>query len=422
MAAALHDGHAPHLALVAAHPARLGGMEKFGRFVARAALSAGWRVTVALSGEDIYSELAGTGGGRLHVDRVDWLDATFAGDRPYTWSRIVHRRRWFRATRPDVALFVQSSNTPFRASIVGAWLAGVPVVSTHRTLPWPVENPPIGRHFFGLVPGLGLHRRKVIRKTWLTAMLARRVVYNSRPVRQAYERDYKYPCAKGCVIPNGVDISRSEPTQGAGERTAVTIGFVGRISREKRLDVLFHAVAAPRTGRRVLIRLHGDGPEREPLTALAGELGIADRVAWCGPLKEVGSVYQGCDLVVLCSPREASSNMVLEAMAAGKPAIVTEVGGLPELIDHGRCGLSVPPADVPALTSAITRLVEDDDLRTELGLRAQAKARREHDSATITAAWLRLLNEAAGLFPSLVAEESAASSLALGSLEGLPVR
>lgn len=397
MTSGISNESTPHLALVAAHPGRMGGMEKYGRFVARAALSAGWPVTVALSGEDIYSELAEVGNSRLCVDRVDWLDATFAGDRRYQWPLILERRRWFRKTRPNVALFIQSSNTPMRASIVGAWLAGVPIVSTHRTLPWPVENPPIGRHLFGLVPGLGLHRRKVTRKTWLTARLARCVVYNSRQVRQAYERDYLYPHCKGRVILNAVDTPPAEPTEGDSTRTSVTIGFVGRISREKRLDVLFRAVAALRTNRRVMIQVHGEGPEQRTLAALADELHIADHVQWCGPTNDVRPAYRQCDLVVLCSPREASSNMVLEAMAAGRPVIVTDVGGLPELIDHGRCGWCVPPTDIPALTAAIARLVEDDGLRTDLGMRAQAKARREHHPASIAAAWLDVLREAAGL-------------------------
>ncbi|MBP7937173.1 MAG: glycosyltransferase family 4 protein [Phycisphaerae bacterium] len=416
------DISVPHLALVAGHPARLGGMEKFGRFVVRAALSAGWPVTIALSGEDIYSELAGSGRARLRVDRVDWLDATFAGDRRYQWPLILERRRWFSRTRPDVALFVQSSNTPLRASVVGAWLANVPVVSTHRTLPWPVENPPIGRHLFGLIPGLGLHRRQVIRKTWLTARLARCVVFNSQRVRQAYEREYGYPRDKGRVIPNAVEAVSAGLGEGEPSPATITIGFVGRVSREKRLDVLLRAVAALRTDRRVRIRIHGDGPERELLAALASDLSIADLIDWCGPADDVGPAYRACDLIVLCSPRESSSNMVLEAMAAGKPTIVTDVGGLPELVDHGRCGWCVPPTDIEALTSALTTLIADDRLRADLGVKARAKARREHDPASIAAAWLDVLREAAGLAICRGVRTLPASTLALGNLDGLAAR
>lgn len=422
MASGISNESVPHLTLVTAHPVRMGGMEKFGRFVARAALSAGWPVTVALSGEDIYSELAESGNGQLSVDRVDWIDATFAGDRRYQWPLILQRRKWFRRTRPDVALFVQSSNTPFRAAIAGAWLAGVPIVSTHRTLPWPVEDPPIGRHLFGLIPGLGLHRRKVIRKTWLTARLARYVVYNSRQVQQVYEREYLYPHNKGRVILNAVDSPRNETTEANAAPAAVRIGFVGRISKEKRLDVLFRAVAALRAKRRVVIRLHGDGPERESLTMLANELRIADRIEWHGPTGNVGPAYRECDLVVLCSPRESSSNMILEAMAAGKPVIVTDVGGLPELIDHGRCGLCVPPADVQALTAALARLVEDDRLRADLGMNAQIKAQAKHNPTSIAAAWLEILREAAGLVQHRGADTQSLSSLPPGTLDGLPAR
>lgn len=409
----------PHLAVVTAHPGRLGGMEKFGRFVVRSALSAGWPVTVALSGEDIYSDLAEGQRAPLLVDRVAWLDATLAGDRRYRWPLILDRRRWFRRVRPHVALFIQSSNTPLRASVAGAWLAGAPIVITHRTLPWPMEDPPVRKHLFGLLAGWRLHRRKVVRKTWLTAKLARYVVYNSQQVRRAYETEYLYPYSKGCVIPNAAEAEPNEPHRPDRTPGTVAIGFVGRLSREKRLDILFRAAASLRTGRSVLIRLYGDGPEREPLRALANALHIADRIEWCGSVDDVRCAYRRCDLVVLCSPREASSNMVLEAMASGKPAIVTDVGGLPELVDRGRCGLCVPPGDVQALAAALARLIENDRLRADLGKEARLKARRDHDPASIAVAWLDLLRTAAGLTGPAVADSAPLAGRAIGTFDGL---
>ncbi|MBI4578297.1 MAG: glycosyltransferase family 4 protein [Planctomycetes bacterium] len=398
-----------HLALVVGHPARTGGMETFCRFLAETVLAAGWRITVALSGENVYGPLRAAFGERIDIDEVDWIDRACAGDREYTWSRIADRRRWFRRVRPDVAVVVQSSNTPFRCAVVGARLAGVPVVSTHRTMAWPVEDVPSRRHVFGLVPGIGLHRRRVVAKTWLTALLARRVVYNSEEVRREYERLYRYPCRRGVVISNAVMTVVEPPVRGptdlslAASRSlpdsgidAVTIGFVGRIGSDKRLDVLLRAVAAMKSEVPVRVALYGEGAQRASLAELAAELGIANRVEWGGITDDPWSAYGRMDVVVLCSPRESSSNMVLEAMAAGKPVVVTETGGMAELVDRGRCGICVPPLAVDVLTMVLEKLAGNPELRRQLGERARAKAMTEHDPRAIGRQWMSLLSDLAG--------------------------
>ncbi|HSW45208.1 MAG TPA: glycosyltransferase family 4 protein [Phycisphaerae bacterium] len=386
-----------HVAVVSGHPAQTGGMEKFCRFLVRSLLETDWLVSAALSGHNIYDELETTSGGRLGIDRVEWLDHTFAGDRDYQWSRIADRRRWFRRVRPDVAVFVQSSNTPLRASIVGAALAGVPIVTTHRTMPWPVEDVPAHRHFFGLLPGLHLHRRKVVFKTWLTAGMARATVFNSHEVRANYERLYLYPPRKSIVIPNVVEPpAEAGPVQRASAPSdGCTIGYVGRISREKRIEVLIHALARMDTPRPVRLMLWGEGPEQPKLTALADEVGVSERITWAGPTRDVWSAYRQCDVVTLCSPRESSSNMILEAMAAGLAVVVTRVGGLPELVDHGRLGICVPPLEPHALAAALTGLVENEPLRRELGRRARQAVLQRHDPRGIADQWRHLLRQAA---------------------------
>lgn len=383
-----HDRRMPHLALVTAHPGPIGGMEKFARFLARTALSAGWRVTVALSGEDLFSGMAGA----VRVERVDWLDATFRGDREYRASTILDRRRWFRRVRPDVAVFVQSSNTPFRAAVVGAALARVPVVTTHRTLPYVIAAVPSRRHFFGLLPGLGLYARRMVARTWLTAALAARVVFNSEQVRREYERCYRYPQSRGVVIANAVD-APERPEGPTGTGGPLTIGFVGRISREKRIDVLLEAVAAMRSSRCVQLAFWGDGDKREILIERAGELGLSGRVEWNPPTPDVWPAYGRCDVVVLCSPRESSSNMILEAMAAGCAVVVTDVGGMRELVADGEAGMIVPPEEPAALAAALDRLAGDDALRRRLGARAREEARRAHDPLQIGRQWLDTLEQ-----------------------------
>jgi glycosyltransferase involved in cell wall biosynthesis len=371
-------------------------MEKFCRFLADIAADAGWRVTVALSGEDIYDGLRIAYPDRMVVDHVEWIDRTCAGDREYRWSRICERWRWFRGAQPDVAVVVQSSNTPFRCAIVGAKLAGVPVISTHRTMAYPVEDVPSRRHCFGLLPGIGLHRRRVIAKTWLTAMLASRVVYNSETVRREYEALYRYSPERGLVIRNAVGIA-NPPVQGqTGLSKCVTIGFVGRIGADKRLDILLRSVARMEYRSMVRVIVYGEGAEQPALERLAAELGIAGRVEWRGLAPDLESAYSEMDIVVLCSPRESSSNMVLEAMVAGKAVVVTQAGGMAELVGDGRYGICVPALNVSVLTIALDRLTTDDEFRRRLGQLARSQAIRHHKPADVGRAWLSLLCEAAG--------------------------
>ena len=388
----------PHLALITGHPGAIGGMEKFARFLVHIVLSAGGRVTVALSGENIFAPVGLAFGHALSVERVNWIDVNFTGDRGAGLATVLARRRWFRQIRPDVAVFVQSSNTPFRASVAGAALAGVPIIITHRTMPYVI--PPVAprRHVFGLLPGLGLYRRKMVAKTRLIAALATRIVYNSEQVRCEYQRDYGYPAAKGVVIPNALEMPLAAPQLASTEPASrpLTIGYVGRLAREKKLDVLLRAVAALRSQPPARLALWGEGAQRPILEILAAELGIADRTTWHGHTDDVASAYRQCDLVVLCSPRESSSNMILEAMAAGRAVVVTSVGGQPELVEHGRCGVIVPPADPAALAHALDNLIANPAARLELGQKARESVGTRHDPQAIAGLWLETLSEAAG--------------------------
>lgn len=379
-----------HLALVTANPLRIGGMQTFSRFLVGIACEAGWRVTVALSGEDVFTGIRGS----LDVRQLDWVDADLAGDRRYHMRTILARRRWFREHRPDVALFVQSSNTPFRSSVVGAVLAGTPVVMTHRTMPWIRDFVPAGRHLSGLLPGFGLHNRRQVFKTRIAAALASRIVYNSEFVRQEYESIYGYPRSKGCVILNAAPPAESvvarRPLQ-----DCVVIGYLGRLADEKRIDVLIRAFAAMRHRQRARLLLCGDGPLRESLAKLADELGAADRVEFRAGTSNAAAAYAEMDVVSVCSRRESSSNTVLEAMAAGKAVVVSDAGGLPELIDNGQAGVCVPVGDVAGMADALDRLAADRDERTRLGRAAQALARQRHDAARVGRQWLDLLGEVA---------------------------
>jgi glycosyltransferase involved in cell wall biosynthesis len=143
---------------------------------------------------------------------------------------------------------------------------------------------------------------------------------------------------------------------------------VGRLARFKGFDYLLRAVAACRRhGVAVDVEVVGDGPEAGALKALAGELGIAERVTFRGyiPFSDVREAMTRATVLVHPSDGlgDGLPNVLREAMAVGTPVIASRVAGIPEALDEGRCGLLVPPKDVEALTRAIETLLGDEAMR-----------------------------------------------------------
>jgi glycosyltransferase involved in cell wall biosynthesis len=117
----------------------------------------------------------------------------------------------------------------------------------------------------------------------------------------------------------------------------------------------------------VRFELVGDGALRGPLQAAAAALGISEHVAFRGHCADVPAILAASDVFAFPSFMEASPNGVIEAMAAGLPVVATNVGGIPEIVEHGRSGLLVPPGDEAAFASALLTVIERPDLASALG-------------------------------------------------------
>src|SRR5205823_11733048 len=107
----------------------------------------------------------------------------------------------------------------------------------------------------------------------------------------------------------------------------------------------------------------GDGPSRPEVEALVRRLNISDRVRVLGWSNDLVPLYATMDVCALSSLNEGTPVAMIEAMAAGKAVVGTDVGGVPDVIDDGRTGILVPPSDVDALARALVLLVSDAVLR-----------------------------------------------------------
>lgn len=116
-----------------------------------------------------------------------------------------------------------------------------------------------------------------------------------------------------------------------------------------------------------LVLVGGGSPLFEEIQALVAERGLTKRVHMLGMRNDVPNLLEGFDIFALATRKEASGTVFVEAGAAGVPVVGTRVDGVPEMMQEGRSGILVPLDDVPALTAAIRRLVEDPQLRSTMG-------------------------------------------------------
>lgn len=209
--------------------------------------------------------------------------------------------------------------------------------------------------------------------------LATHVMVNSDAIAERLARTRAARSGRLTVIRNGVDLQRfGPPLHSAVRPKGPTVGVLANLRPEKGLRQLVEAAAlvkqrAPETS----FAIWGEGPLRSELEARVRALGLVDTVRLHGSTREPENALRQCDMLVLPSLSEASSNVVLEAMASGVPVVATRVGGTPALVSHGETGLLVPPGDPRALADAIVKLVQTPGLAEQLAAGARARALAE---------------------------------------------
>jgi glycosyltransferase involved in cell wall biosynthesis len=181
------------------------------------------------------------------------------------------------------------------------------------------------------------------------------------------------------LIHSGVDVTRftSRICHGRSVRPPV-IGCVAGLEERKGHRFLLEALALLKAqGVRVRCVLAGEGSERPALEKMTARLRLERDVEFPGFIADTPAFLADIDVFVLPSLYEGLGVAALEAMAAGKPVVASEVGGLAELIEDGTTGLLTPPRNVQALSAAIARLIDDPSLARSLGQRASEHV-REH--------------------------------------------
>lgn len=229
--------------------------------------------------------------------------------------------------------------------------------------------------------------------------------------------EYDADPARVCIIPSAVNVERFRPVPRAEALAAIglpddgtpTVVYVGRMLPRKDVRNLLHAAARLVHGRGMALRVllvggeqgagtpHGDEVER--LRALAAELGIAEQTIFFGKRQpdELRSYYSAGDVAVSTPWYEPYGLTPLEAMACGRPIVVSAVGGLTFTVQDGLTGLHVPPRDPERLADALHTLLTQPHRRELMGRAALARVQREFT-------WATTAHRTAALYEALLEE------------------
>jgi len=247
-----------------------------------------------------------------------------------------------------------------------SWLAGKrPFIASSRTC----------------IPATGWLAPAIHRKAFRDA---RGVIANSRRVMQFTCDHYGVPVHSVRVVHNGValeDYAETADDVRLAVRRAmgvapeeVLVGTIGRVSPEKNLGMLLTAVAAiPAQGPRCRVAIVGDGPALVALKEKAAAAGVDDRAIFTGERHDVAPLLGAFDIFALTSKTEGLPNAVMEAMAARRPVVATDVGGTAEVIEDGVSGFLVAPGDVGKMTQRIAELARAPERRAAVGAAARAR-------------------------------------------------
>lgn len=231
-----------------------------------------------------------------------------------------------------------------------------------------------------------LRRRALARRILLRR--AKAIVVISRTLAHIATTDYGVPSSRLRYIPNGIDTPRYAPGPSTWRQRhnipehVTLLGAVGRLSPEKRLDLMLRTVAL--LGRRdVHLAVIGQGAELLHLAALRDQLGLTARVHFVGHDNHPEDAYRAMTLFLMTSDTEQTPLALLEAMATGLPVVVTDVGDCRFMVPPDTHHLQLAPSNAPPdISATVRRLLDDDGARPCLAFRKP--------TALLVAKWVRM--------------------------------
>ena len=268
------------------------------------------------------------------------------------------------------------------------------------------------KHFFSRVMGWG-----------------KLVIAISEVIGQHMVQDFGVPAHHVRIISRSVDTSRfNVPRATKRPNDPFIVTMVGRITPLKGHPFFLRAMARViRTMPNVKVQLIGEASlkrtgYKEDLVLLAKRLGIANNVDFMGNRRDIPELLAKSDCLVLSTiTQEAFGRVILEAQAAGVPVVANKVGGVSEIIDHGKTGLLVPPKDIEAMAKEVLHILNNPGFAQSLVVEAQKKIENRYTLKHMSESTLQVYREATGFLSILVIKLTAVGDVVLitGSLKAL---
>ncbi len=306
--------------------------------------------------------------------------------------------------QPEVALAMRRVLTEVRPDVVCAHqytpysyaAMAVPTVRPRPGLVF-IEH---GRHY----PDTRRPKR-VLANNLLFLRYTQRVIAVCGYIKALLVANEGIPADRIDVVYNGVDPTRFDPAAPDPPDPVETRASMGLRPEHQVVTCVarFHPVKDHPTLVRAFARVAKTMPDarlalvgggdKAPLLNLVTELGIADRVVFPGVRRDIPAVYAASDLFAMSSKSEGTSVTLLEAMLSERPAVVTDVGGNPEIVDPGVTGLLTPRGDDAAMADALQTLLGDPVRRREMGARGRRRVLARFTQQQMHRQWLGLLQE-----------------------------
>lgn len=219
---------------------------------------------------------------------------------------------------------------------------------------------------------------------WLFSHFTSKIICVSEGVKRFYQEKGRISADKLTVIYNGIDIKKIEEGRGERIREEFELGpedrivsTVARLAPGKGIEYLLQALPLViRHFPRVKCFIVGQGPEEGKLKELSRQLEISPHTVFTGLRNDIQDIISISEVFVLPSLFEGFSNVLLEAMALGKPVVATRIPGNDELVIDGKTGILIPPQNPQSLANAILSLLKEPQKGREMGEGGRERIKR----------------------------------------------
>lgn len=282
--------------------------------------------------------------------------------------------------KPDV-VHVQCHYMVGQATINEAKRRGIRMVATNHFMPENLDP---------FLPFPRWFKRIVARNSWrdMGRIMGRADIVTTPTPLAARAMKKHARLNKVLPLSNGIEAANYQlaPGETVPASSWPTVLFVGRLAVEKNVNVLIEALAHTTADPAPHLEVIGGGEQREPLERLASELGLLDRVHFCGHVDDAAlrDAYLRAD--VFCQPgtAELQSLVTLEALSASKPVVLADAMALPHLVDEGVNGYLFTPGDAKDLAAKLDAILAlDDDARARMGAAGRTKAEAHSQDKTM---------------------------------------